>query len=79
MAVLTNKPVKTPEDLKGLRIRTPPAPIWQESVRALGAAVIAYFDQLSAAHLVPYLPRELAFAKLKALADGAAMVRTELS
>jgi 5-methyltetrahydropteroyltriglutamate--homocysteine methyltransferase len=26
-----------------------------------------------------YLPRELAFAKLKALADGAAMVRTELS
>jgi 5-methyltetrahydropteroyltriglutamate--homocysteine methyltransferase len=25
-----------------------------------------------------YLPRELAFAKLKALADGAAMVRAEL-
>lgn len=37
----TNKPVKTPEDLKGLRIRTPPAPIWQESVRALGAAPVA--------------------------------------
>ena len=33
----TNKPVRKPEDLKGLRIRTPPAPIWQESVRALGA------------------------------------------
>ena len=26
-----------PDDLKGLRIRTPPAPIWQESIRALGA------------------------------------------
>jgi tripartite ATP-independent transporter DctP family solute receptor len=37
----TNKPVKTPEDLKGLRIRTPPAPIWQESIRALGAAPVA--------------------------------------
>jgi len=37
----TNKPVKNPEDLKGLRIRTPPAPIWQESVRALGAAPVA--------------------------------------
>ena len=30
------------------------------SVRALGAAVIAYFDNLSAANLLPYLPRELA-------------------
>ena len=37
----TNKPVKKPEDLKGLRIRTPPAPIWQESIRALGAAPVA--------------------------------------
>jgi tripartite ATP-independent transporter DctP family solute receptor len=37
----TNKPVKNPEDLKGLRIRTPPAPIWQESIRALGAAPVA--------------------------------------
>jgi TRAP-type transport system periplasmic protein len=37
----TNKPVRKPEDLKGLRIRTPPAPIWQESVRALGAAPVA--------------------------------------
>jgi tripartite ATP-independent transporter DctP family solute receptor len=37
----TNKPVKTPEDLKGLRIRTPPAPIWQESIRALGATPVA--------------------------------------
>jgi TRAP-type transport system periplasmic protein len=37
----TNKPVKTPDDLKGLRIRTPPAPIWQESIRALGAVPVA--------------------------------------
>ena len=37
----TNKPVKKPDDLKGLRIRTPPAPIWQESIRALGAAPVA--------------------------------------
>jgi len=37
----TNKPIKTPSDLSGLRIRTPPAPIWQESIRALGAAPTA--------------------------------------
>jgi len=37
----TNKQVRTPEDLKGMRIRTPPAPIWQESVRALGATPVA--------------------------------------
>jgi len=30
------------------------------SVRALGAAVIAHFDQLSAKNLLPYLPKELA-------------------
>ncbi len=30
------------------------------SVRGLGAAVIAHFDNLSAKHLVPYLPAELA-------------------
>jgi TRAP-type C4-dicarboxylate transport system substrate-binding protein len=36
-----NKPIRTPEDLKGLRVRTPPAPIWQESVRALGAVPVA--------------------------------------
>jgi hypothetical protein len=30
------------------------------SVKALGAAVIAYFDNLSAANLMPHLPRELA-------------------
>ncbi len=37
----TNKPIKKPEDLKGMRIRTPPAPIWQESIRALGATPVA--------------------------------------
>src|ERR1700760_5068362 len=29
------------------------------SVKAMGAAVIAYFDNLSAANLMPYLPKEL--------------------
>ncbi|MBN2545930.1 MAG: C4-dicarboxylate TRAP transporter substrate-binding protein [Spirochaetes bacterium] len=38
---VTNKPIKTPDDLKGLRIRTPPAPIWQESIRACGATPVA--------------------------------------
>lgn len=37
----TNTEIRTPEDLAGLRIRTPPAPIWQESIRALGAAPTA--------------------------------------
>jgi tripartite ATP-independent transporter DctP family solute receptor len=37
----TNKPIKNPDDLKALRIRTPPAPIWQESIRALGASPVA--------------------------------------
>jgi tripartite ATP-independent transporter DctP family solute receptor len=37
----TNSPVRTPEDLDGLRVRTPPAPIWQESIRALGAEPVA--------------------------------------
>jgi tripartite ATP-independent transporter DctP family solute receptor len=37
----TNKPVRTPADLQGQRIRTPPAPIWQESIRALGASPVA--------------------------------------
>ncbi|MDD3698633.1 C4-dicarboxylate TRAP transporter substrate-binding protein [Candidatus Sordicultor fermentans] len=42
-----DKEVRTPEDLKGLRIRTAPAPIWQESVRALGATPVALnFDEM---------------------------------
>jgi tripartite ATP-independent transporter DctP family solute receptor len=39
--MLTNKPIHKPADLNGLRIRTPPAPIWQESIRALGAVPTA--------------------------------------
>src|SRR5690606_11374243 len=38
---MTNKPISNPQDLAGLKIRTPPAPIWQESVRALGAVPTA--------------------------------------
>ncbi|MEW9674131.1 C4-dicarboxylate TRAP transporter substrate-binding protein [Ammoniphilus sp. 3BR4] len=38
---LTNKPVKSPEDLDGLRIRTPGAPVWAESVKAMGAIPVA--------------------------------------
>jgi TRAP-type transport system periplasmic protein len=37
----TSRPVRTPADLKGLRVRTPGAPIWQESIRALGADPIS--------------------------------------
>ncbi len=39
--MVTNKPIRKPEDLAGLRIRTPPAPIWQESIRAIGATPVA--------------------------------------
>ncbi len=37
----TDKPIRRPEDLAGMRIRTPPAPIWQESIRAIGATPVA--------------------------------------
>ncbi len=39
--IIANKPVRKPADLAGLRIRTPPAPIWQESIRAIGATPVA--------------------------------------
>ena len=39
--MVTNKAIRTPEDLKGLRIRTPGVPIWQESIRSLGATPVA--------------------------------------
>jgi tripartite ATP-independent transporter DctP family solute receptor len=39
--MITRKPIKTPADLSGLRIRTPGAPIWQESIRSLGATPVA--------------------------------------
>lgn len=47
--MITNKPIRKPSDLAGLRIRTPPAPIWQESIRAIGATPVAmaYGDMYS--------------------------------
>ncbi|AWK89785.1 C4-dicarboxylate TRAP transporter substrate-binding protein [Azospirillum thermophilum] len=35
--LLTNKPVKQPADLAGVRMRTPGAPVWMETIRAMGA------------------------------------------
>jgi tripartite ATP-independent transporter DctP family solute receptor len=47
---LTNKPIHSPEDLKGLRIRAPGAPIWMESVRSLGPTPVALpFSELYSA------------------------------
>jgi len=39
--MVTNKPIRHPNDLAGVRIRTPGAPIWQESIRAIGATPVA--------------------------------------
>lgn len=33
-----NKPVRTPEDMAGLKIRVPESPVWVEMIRAVGAA-----------------------------------------
>lgn len=38
---LTNKPIRVPDDLKGLRIRTPGAPVWTQSVSNMGGTPIA--------------------------------------
>ncbi|MDR2633650.1 MAG: C4-dicarboxylate TRAP transporter substrate-binding protein [Treponema sp.] len=38
---LTNEPAPSPAALKGLRIRTPGAPVWSKSVEAMGATPIA--------------------------------------
>lgn len=35
--LLTNKPILKPEDLSGIRMRTPGAPVWMETIRAMGA------------------------------------------
>ncbi|MGP4040189.1 C4-dicarboxylate TRAP transporter substrate-binding protein [Gracilibacillus sp. D59] len=35
--ILANKPVMTPEDLKGVKLRTPDAPIWLETMKSMGA------------------------------------------
>lgn len=39
--VVCNKPITSPQDLAGQRIRAPSAPIWQESIRAIGATPVA--------------------------------------
>ena len=39
--IFLNKDARTPADLKGLRIRTAPAPIWVESINALGCTAVA--------------------------------------
>lgn len=39
--MVTNKPIRKPEDLAGMYIRTPGAPIWQESILAMGAKPVA--------------------------------------
>lgn len=39
--VISNKEVRKPEDLAGLKLRTAGAPIWQESVRAIGATPVS--------------------------------------
>ena len=38
---MTHKEVKSPADLKGLRIRTPGAPVWVNSIESLGATPIS--------------------------------------
>lgn len=39
--LLTNVPVRSPADVDGLRVRSPNAPIWMESIRSLGATPVA--------------------------------------
>ncbi|MCW4114328.1 C4-dicarboxylate TRAP transporter substrate-binding protein [Aurantimonas sp. MSK8Z-1] len=46
----TNKEIKTPDDLKGVRMRTPGAPVWTKSIGAMGATPtpMPYADVYSA-------------------------------
>ena len=39
--LLTNKPIKVPADLNGLRLRTPGATVWQATIKAMGASPTA--------------------------------------
>lgn len=39
--VISNKEVRKPSDLAGMKIRTAGAPIWQESIRAIGATPVS--------------------------------------
>lgn len=38
--IVCSKPIKRPEDLNNLRIRTPGVPVWQESIRSIGATPV---------------------------------------
>jgi tripartite ATP-independent transporter DctP family solute receptor len=38
---ITKKPISKPEDLNGLKIRTPGSPVWQETIKAIGASPVA--------------------------------------
>ena len=73
---LTNKTVKSPDDLKGVRIRTPGAPVWQESIKSMGATPVAMgwtevypsiqqkvIDGAEAQHLASYTSRLYEVAK----------------
>lgn len=40
-SLVTNKPIYSPDDLEGLLVRSPNAPIWLESIRSLGAEPVA--------------------------------------
>ena len=39
--VICNQPVHNPEELGGMKLRTAGAPIWQESIRAIGATPVS--------------------------------------
>lgn len=39
--LLTNKPINSPADLAGVRMRTPGAPVWIETINAMGATATA--------------------------------------
>ena len=38
---MTNKPISGPADLEGVIIRAPGSPVWQETIRAMGASPTA--------------------------------------
>jgi len=41
LLTMKSKPVKTPEDLKGMKVRVPEVPIYLETIRAMGASPVA--------------------------------------